>query len=182
MLIINFCVHGRCEATLSNNKSAIVKENEICISTIPPSKDFYYPGLLYEGTQLYLDLTLLNGNNYFSFLGIDLNQLNPIYCNHTGLYIHQMGESLSLLIKKIWDTKNHCEYGQLRYFAVCLLHEIMHLPNKSDTNSFFIRSQIAIVKEAKSIILNDLSKKYTAKECGVTSLKYRRLVNNHFNN
>lgn len=91
-----------------------------------------------------------------------------------------MGESLSLLIKKIWDTKDHCEYGQLRYFAVCLLHEIMHSPNKSDTNSFFIRSQIAIVKEAESIILNDLSKKYAAKELttkfGISESSFKQYI------
>ena len=60
--------------------------------------------------------------------------------------------------------KEHCRYGQLRYYTACLLHEIMDLPRESDIDIFFTRSQIAIVKKAEKMIMNDLSKKYTAKE------------------
>lgn len=60
MLILNFCVHGRCDASLAQNRYAIVKENQVCLSTILPTKDFYYPGRLYEGIQFYLDLDILH--------------------------------------------------------------------------------------------------------------------------
>ncbi len=38
------------------------------------------------------------------------------------------------------------------------------MPSVSEPSGFFTRSQIAIVKEAENIILNDLSKRITAKE------------------
>lgn len=167
MLIINFCIHGRCEATLSGNKCAIVKEEQLCISTIPPTKDFYYPGSFYEGLQLYLDLSVINPNdntNFLSFMGIDLNLLSELFCNNTGLYIHQMNDSLALLVKNIWETKDTCNYAILRYYTLRLLHEIMRMPQESESDGFFTHSQIAIVKEAESIIMNDLSKRITAKE------------------
>ena len=78
-LIINFCINGRCEATLYGNKCAIVRNEQICISTIPPTKDFYYPGSLYEGVQLYLDLAAICSSyaqDFLTFTGIDL----PLFC------------------------------------------------------------------------------------------------------
>lgn len=183
MLIINFCIRGRCEATLSGNKYAIVKENEICISTILPTKDFYYPGSIYEGIQLYLDLSDLNlsdHNSFLSFLGIDLNRLSDMFCKNTGLYIHQMSDDLSVLVKNIWETKETGEYGILRYYTVRLLHEIMDLPCESESNCFFTRSQIAIVKEAENIIMNNLSKKYTARELadrfGISESSFKQYI------
>lgn len=166
-LIINFCIHGRCEATLSGNKCAIVREEQICISTISPARDFYYPGSLYEGVQLYLDLTAINAmenQNFLSFMGIDLNLLAKMFCKNTGLYIHLMNESLFSLVKHIWETKDSCDYGILRYYTLRLLHEIMDMPCESRSDGFFTRSQISIVKEAENIIMKDLSKRITAKE------------------
>ena len=75
-----------------------------------------------------------------------------------------MNESLILLVKKIWETKSSCDYGILRYYTLRLLHEIMDLPAESESDGFFTRSQITIVKEAESMIMSDLSKRFTAKE------------------
>lgn len=75
-----------------------------------------------------------------------------------------MTDSLYLFVKNIWETKNFCDYGTLRYYILRLLHEIMDMPCQSDSDRFFTRSQITIVKEAESIILSDLSKRITAKE------------------
>lgn len=63
MLIVNFCIHGRCDVSLAKNRYAIVKENQVCISTVMPTKDFYYPRSLYDGIQLYLDLDILRDEN-----------------------------------------------------------------------------------------------------------------------
>lgn len=167
MLVINFCLHGRCEATLYGNKCAIIREGQVCISTIPPTKDFYYPGSMYEGIQLYLDASEVastDHQNVLSFMGIDLTSLAQTFCSDTGLYIHQMQESLVLFVKKIWETRDSCDYCVLRYFTVRLLHEIMDMPCESRSDGFFTRSQISIVKEAEHIIMSDLSKRVTARE------------------
>ena len=183
ILMINFCMRGRCAATLTGNRCAIVKEGEICISTIPPTRDFYYPGSIYEGIQLYLDLSQLNApenHHFLPFLGIDLNHLSDLFCKSTGLYIHQMNDSLAFLIKNIWETKDRCDYGDLRYYAVCLLHETGNLPCESASDSFFTRSQIAIVKEAENIIMHNLSQKYTARELadrfGISESSFKQYI------
>ena len=167
MLIVNFCIHGRCDVSLAKNRYAIVKENQVCISTVMPTKDFYYPRSLYEGIQLYLNLDILhdeNGQDFLSALGISLEQIVEIFCEKDGLYLHQMNDTLRTLVKDAWDGKDDIEIGTLRYLTVRLLHEIMLMPAESETDTYFTRSQIAMVKEAETLILSDLTRRITAKE------------------
>ena len=56
------------------------------------------------------------------------------------------------------------EPGLLRYLTILLLHELMHMPCESESGNYFTRSQIAIVKEAEALIMEDLSRRITAKE------------------
>ena len=167
MLILNFCVHGRCNASLAQNQYAIVKENQVCVSTVLPTKDFYYPGRLYEGIQLYLDLDILReaqGRDFLSEMGVSLEQIVEVFCGKEGLYLHQMNDALRTLVANAWAGKDDPEIGMLRYLTVRLLHEIMSMPAESEPDTYFTRSQIAMVKEAEALILSDLTKRITAKE------------------
>ena len=167
MLILNFCVHGRCNASLAQNQYAIVKENQVCVSTVLPTKDFYYPGRLYEGIQLYLDLDILReaqGRDFLSEMGVPPEQIVEVFCGKEGLYLHQMNDALRTLVANAWAGKYDPEIGALRYLTVRLLHEIMSMPAESESDTYFTRSQIAMVKEAEALILSDLTKRITAKE------------------
>lgn len=167
MLILNFCIHGRCDVSLAQNRYAIVKENQVCVSTVLPTKDFYYPGRLYEGIQLYLDLDILHdagGPDFLSEMGISLEQVVEVFCGKNGLYLHQMNDALRALAADAWAGKDDPEIGALRYLTVRLLHELMSMPIESEPDTYFTRSQIAIVKEAEALILSDLSRRITAKE------------------
>ena len=170
MLILNFCFHGRCDVSLAQNRYAIVKENQVCVSTVLPTKDFYYPGKLYEGIQLYLDLDILDrtdGRNLLSGMGVPPEQIVEVFCGKDGLYLHQMNDALSALVREAWAGKDDPEIGALRYLTVRLLHELMTMPAESEPDTYFTRSQIAIVaivKEAEALILSDQSQRVTAKE------------------
>lgn len=167
MLILNFCIHGRCDASLAQNRYAIVKENQVCVSTVLPTKDFYYPGRLYEGIQLYLDLDILHdarGRDFLSEMGVPLEQIAEVFCGEDGLYLHQMNDALRVLVTDAWEGKDDPEIGALRYLTVRLLHEIMSMPAESEPDTYFTRSQIAMVKEAEALILGDLTRRITAKE------------------
>ena len=166
ILNLNFCINGRCDVSLAGNQYAIVKKNQLCISTMPPDKDFYYPGKIYEGIQLFIDLQLLEElkQNYLEYLGIDLNYIEKVFCSKKGIYFQQMDDHISGIIMKAWATKDDLDIPALRYLSAQILHEIMVLPVKSEGETFFTRSQIAIVKEAEALILKDLSQRITAKE------------------
>lgn len=167
MLILNFCVRGRCDASLAGNRYAIVKDRQVCISTILPSKDFYYPGRLYEGVQYYLDFSVLNtlgDSDFLSQLGVPAGHIRETFCKRSGLYLHRMKDSVFEQVENLWKLKEEPEPGLLRYFTVRLFHELMTMPCENEFETYFTRSQIAIVKEAESLILSDLSKRITAKE------------------
>ena len=167
MLIFNFCLQGRCDVSLAGNRYAIVKEGQVCISTILPTKDFYYPGRMYEGVQFYIDrkiLAQLEGKDLLAWMGIPVEQVVTLFCGKAGLYLHRMNDVVSELVREVWNMKDEPDLGQLRYHVIRLLHELLLMPYESEPEVYFTRSQIAIVKEAEALILADLSKRYTAKE------------------
>lgn len=167
MLVLNFCLAGRCDVSLSENRYTIVKEKQLCVSTILPTKDFYYPGRLYEGMQLYIDRTVLSRAKNSDLLGefdLDIEKIITQFCSKTGLYLHRMNDTMLEIVQKAWTEKENPKLGKLRYFTLRLLYELMTMPCESETNTYFTRSQIAIVKEAESQIMKDLSKRITAKE------------------
>lgn len=167
MLVLNFCLAGRCDVSLAQNRYTIVKERQICASTILPTKDFYYPGRKYEGVQLYIDLEqvrIAGDEHFLAMLGVDICQMAEWFCGKDGVYLHRMDDAMLSLVKNAWMQKEEVELGQLRYLTVCILHEWMHMSNESETELYFTRSQIAIVKEAEAMILQDLTKRFTAKD------------------
>ena len=167
MLILNFCMKGRCDVSLAQNRYAIVKERQICVSAILPTKDFYYPGRLYEGVQIYIDLAVIrqeNGEDFLSQLGIHVEQMVDLFCGNNGLYLHRMKDELFEVVQAAWKMKEEPEFGMLRYISVRLLHELMSMPCESESHTYFTRAQIAIVKEAEALIMQDLTKRITAKE------------------
>ena len=167
MLILNFCLNGRCDVSLWGNRYTIVKERQVCVSTFLPTKDFYYPGRLYEGIQIFIDLDYMKeakGADFLSQLGIHTEQILETFCKKSGLYLHRMNDPLYELVKEAWKTKEEAEIGQLRYLTVRLLHELTAMPCESESDLYFTRSQLAIVKEAEALIMEDLSKRITAKE------------------
>lgn len=167
MLILNFCLNGRCDVSLTGNRYAIVQERRICVSTILPDKDFYYPGRMYEGVQIHIDRACLRQSgdmDFLTLLGIHVDQIVEIFCESGGLYLHRMSDAIYELVRRVWEIREEPETGNLRYFTTCLLHELMAMPCESEVNTCFTRSQIAIVKEAEAVILQDLSRRITAKE------------------
>ena len=167
MLIINFCVAGRCDVSLTGNRYAIVSENQVCVSNILPNKDFYYPGRLYEGIQLYINMNIiskLNGEDLMTLLGIDMGHIGEVFCGDRGLYIHRMSDAMRALVADWWSRREEPDPGYMRYMVARLLHELLDMPCESETDTYFTRSQISIVREAESIIMQDLSRRITAKE------------------
>ena len=103
MLILNFCRSGRCDVSLAQNRYAIVKERQVCVSTILPNKDFYYPGRLYEGVQIYIDRRKVreaDEADFLTMMGIRTEQLvelfQDFYADFDSAKAHEMLARLEL--------------------------------------------------------------------------------------
>ena len=175
MLTLNFCIGGRCDVSLAQNRYAIVKEQQVCVSTIRPTKDFYYPGKHYYGIQFYLDLSELErcgGQDFLTLLGIPLYQLRDTFCSADGLYMHHVNDAMLSLVQDTWISRDELDFGQLRYFMVQLLHELLTMPSGSEPDAYFTRSQITIVREAESLILSDLCRSKENTNSWITALAH----------
>lgn len=158
---------GRCDVSLAGNRYAIVSEHQVCVSTVLPTKDFYYPGRLYEGVQIYIDRSVLDetgDKNFLLGMGINAEQIVENFCKNKTVYLHRMNDVVCELVKEIWKIKEEPQMGMLRYLTIRLLYELMQMPNESETGNYYTRSQISIVREAESLIMQDLSRRITAKE------------------
>ena len=53
----------------------------ICVSTFLPTKDFYYPGRLYEGIQIYIDRNYVKeaGKDFLFELGVNTEQIAEVF-------------------------------------------------------------------------------------------------------
>lgn len=97
-------------------------------------------------------------------MGIDINQIIKKFCFENEIYLHTMNESLNHLINYMISKEYDFSIENLRYFTIRLFYELLDMPTKSENKTYFTKSQIKIVKEAEEIIMNDLSKRITAKE------------------
>ncbi|MFQ9094316.1 MAG: hypothetical protein ACLR5S_08535 [Ruminococcus sp.] len=167
MLILNFCVHGRCDASLAQNRYAIVKENQVCLSTILPTKDFYYPGRLYEGIQFYLDLDILhqeNGQDFLSQMGVPPEQTAAMFCEKNGIYLHRMNDALLALVREAWAGKDEPELGMLVVFHGTSPARTAVYAHRKRNGYLFHTVTNCNCQDAEALILSDLSKRITAKE------------------
>ena len=104
MLIFNFCMSGGCDVSLAHNRYAIVREKQICVSTFLPTKDFYYPGRLYEGVQIFVDLEYIrkaNGMDFVSQMGIQVEDIRKMFCKSNGTYLHRMSDVLQETVRAV---------------------------------------------------------------------------------
>ncbi len=104
------------------------------------------------------------GTDLLTMLGVDVQRITSTFCEKDGLYLHRMSDPLFALTEEVWNMRKEPEAGMLRYLAVRLLHETLKMPCESEAGTRYTRSQIAIVKEAESMILDNLARRYTAKE------------------
>lgn len=129
--------------------------------------NFCLRGRCYEGIQFYLDRAVLEQCREQDFLvqmGVHLGQIVETFCGTNGLYLHRMNDTMTMLVQEDWLEKDEPDIGLLRYRMVRLLHELLAMPCESETDAYFTRSQIAIVREAEALILSDLSRRITARE------------------
>ena len=64
ILLLNFCQRGRCEVALDDGQFAFLSQGYMAVGTQQAQEEYCYPGSLYEGIELFLDLDALSGRPY----------------------------------------------------------------------------------------------------------------------
>ena len=82
ILLLNFCQKGRCEVALDDGQFAFLSQGYMAVGTQQAQEEYCYPGSLYEGIELFLDLDkagfiAANCNSHSGISGI----LSLSYCH-----------------------------------------------------------------------------------------------------
>lgn len=72
-MLINFCIDGGCELSLSTGHGVYIKQGILSIDTSATKSSYYYSSSRYKGLEIILDFDKLNGTktNILSFFGFN---------------------------------------------------------------------------------------------------------------
>lgn len=180
ILLLNFCLNGRCEVDLDNGQFAFLSQGIMALGTQQVTEPYRYPSSVYEGVELFLDLDTLEQEPYCLFLeaGIDLATLIRRFQAAQKLYLAQTPAAIQGILSELWALRDTEDIWRMKLGSARLLLELERQPYVPHPRiQYFTLSQVAIAKEAHSILLSDLSQNHTARELaerfqiGETSLK-----------
>ena len=180
ILLLNFCLNGRCEVDLDNGQFAFLSQGIMALGTQQVKEAYRYPSGVYEGVELFLDMDALEQEPYCLFLeaGIDLTALIRHFQAAQNLYLAQTPAAIQGTLSELWALRDTEDIGQMKLNSARLLLELGRQPYVPHPRiRYFTLSQVTIAKEVRSILLSDLSQNHTARELanrfqiGETSLK-----------
>ena len=180
ILLLNFCLNGRCEVDLDNGQFAFLSQGVMALGTQQVKEAYRYPSGVYEGVELFLDLDALEREPYCLFLetGIDLTALIRHFQAAQKLYLAQTPAAIQGILSELWVLRDTEDVGRMKLNSARLLLELGRQPYVPHPRiRYFTLSQVTIAKEVRSILLADLSQNHTARglanrfQIGETSLK-----------
>lgn len=165
LLVFDFCRSGRraipegpdCE------EYAIVTEGHAAVSFAVPGAPFYLPGGQYEALQLFIDPAAVQADSFLTLMGLEIGGIADYFCRD-GVHCCPAGDAITAIVDELWLDAEYAAPGELRYAAVRLLYELLRLPDDAEAAARCPAKQVDLVRETETLVLQDLSKRYTARE------------------
>ena len=167
VLLLNYCLHGRCEVTLNNEKVAYLSDGQFALSLQQLAKPCFYPNSFYEGIEVFLDLDILRETPYplFAELGINLSDLCERFHLSDSFCLLPLLDSMSELLSRLWKLGDAEDINAMKLLLTELLFRLPRQErSKSPHVQYFTPAQVRIAKRIQSILTADLSTEHTAKE------------------
>lgn len=162
IIYVNYCTRGSCEIRLDHNLSTCVSDNELCISTIPATKDCYFPQRVYEGIELYFDLDILkeHSGHVLGEFDFDFYELLTYYVPTHRPYLSIANAKFQALFEEIWQLRADESLFMKRIKILDFLHLLQEksMPLKGDKRKYLTTSQVKIAKIVEQQVTEDLRK------------------------
>lgn len=169
-LIINYCIRGRCELMLNDNRSVFLSAGHISLTEKFAQSQYVYPGGLYEGVELFIDPKAVRDGVAVlrDSFGLNIEELRERYCGGGDTFIAALPLAAELL-KKLYilqsegtpASKVGMKTGVIDLLAILLYDRL--LP-KEGTPVYYTRYQVEIARKIESVIVADLSRCHTVHE------------------
>ena len=185
-LIINYCIRGRCELVLNDNKSVFLSAGQISLTEKFAQSQYIYPGGLYEGIELFIDPEAVRDGVAVlrDHFGLNIEELSRCYCSNGDTFIAELPLAPELL-KKLYIMQNAgipanrigIKTGVIDLLAMLLYDR---LTPKKGNPIYYTRFQVEIARQIESIIVDDLSHSHTVREFSVQFGVSEGSIKNYF--
>ncbi|MCR4588721.1 MAG: AraC family transcriptional regulator [Lachnospiraceae bacterium] len=164
IITMNCCIEGRCEAMISDDLYIYMERGLCCLDDRIPLEGFHYPGSLYDGIELYLDLRLLQHHPIpaLEAYGITTDALQHLLKD--GGFCGQLKPETLSMATALFERllRGHTSLETFRFYAMELLFHLLHDGYRPMENALYAtKGQRRIVNEVEAIITSDLSRRYT---------------------
>ena len=168
-LIINYCIRGRCELMLNDNRSVFLSAGHISLTEKFAQSQYIYPGGLYEGIELFIDPEAAHGGTAVlrDHFGLHIEELSKRYCRDGDTFIAEL-PVVSELLKKLYilqSLENPASGVGMKTGVIDLLAMLLNdriLP-KEGNPVYYTRFQVEIARQIESTITADLSYSHTVR-------------------
>lgn len=180
VLLLNYCINGRCEVALNNEKFAYLSGQQFAIAMQQLTKPCLYPNCFYKGIEVFLDLSILEEFPYpiFTELGIRPSDLCERFHLTDSFCLLFLPESMKDLLSRLWFLGDTEDINAMKLLLADFIFQLSRQNYQKNLHiQYFTPSQVNIAKKVCAILTSDLSVDYTAKELahrygiGETSLK-----------
>jgi AraC-like DNA-binding protein len=164
-LKMNFCIEGRCEVKMPDDKYLFLEAGDLCIDMRTPRDTFSFPYNRYYGVELLIHHSALKQAPpaLFRESGIDMTRICEKYCPNNKNFVGKPNEKIKSAFLNITESVHECELSYFRLKTAELLLLLMYLekPAENECRTFLTMGQINIAKQVMNIITSDLSAHYS---------------------
>ena len=183
LLLINYCMQGRCEFKVDEDGYNYVDNNMMNITTQMAQDYFYYPSSYYVGYEVYVLPVMFTEKTEktLELFDIEIEAMRRTYERGAAFYA---SDAMLKLWNHIAEAMNAGNTGQLRLDVLQILKYFQDYQPLTPVNTMYLsKAQTMLAKRAQAMLVEDLSRhlsvKLVAEQLGVseTSLKrYFRFV------
>lgn len=166
MLLINYCISGRCEFKIAENAYKYVKDNYTSIGTYTVHDSFNYPANYYLGYEIFIckDMFTNETKKTLSSFNIDIDTIYKRYNNKDNLSLIETDIHIQRLWLELYNEKEP-DNGLVRINVLKVLHYLTHSKNTVPANSTYLtKNQMRLAKTVHEMLASDLSKRISMRE------------------
>lgn len=161
---INYCLSGRCEVGLPDDRYIYMNPGLFCIDGHEPKDGYWYPGGSYEGVEIVLDMASFRQNPppVLASFGIDAEWLNG--CNST--YLSAFDDECRALLLKLYDGLQSGDWPMkdYRFDTLTLLYRITNSQSDTVNTVFVTKGQRSIAEEVEAKMAGNLREHYVIED------------------
>ena len=163
LLIMNYCLQGRCEFKLDDDSYNYIDYNMMNITAGMAQDYFYYPASAYLGYEIYIfpDMFQKETENILELFHISIRELQRLYKKGVACYA---SDELLRLWNDISSQEEFENVGQLRLDVLQILKHMQEHPMIQPVNTLYLsKAQTMLAKQAQELLVEDLSRHLSMK-------------------